>query len=118
MAGVEESLGLSRDSARGEASRVGAIELLGRSCDQRAVEPLIGLLGDGSPRIRVAVIEALGRIGDPGSVEPLIEQIDGASSEVLAGLIRTLITFKVHTAPPCGGQLHRLTEPIASPVAP
>ena len=95
---VEESIGLSQNSARDEASRVGAIELLGRSCDQRAVEPLIGLLGDASPRIRVAVIEALGRIGDPTSVEPLIEQMEGASHEVLAGLARTLISFKVHTA--------------------
>ena len=95
---IEESLELSRNSARDEASRVGAIELLGKSCDQRAVEPLIGLLGDASPRIRVAVIEALGRIGDPESVRPLIGQIDGASYEVLASLTRTLISFKVHDA--------------------
>ena len=95
---IEESISLGMNGARDEAARIGAIELLGRSCDRRAIEPLNGLLGDASPRIRIAVIEALGRLGDPGSVDPLIEQINGASNEVMLALVRTLISFKVHTA--------------------
>src|SRR5262245_56861362 len=44
--------------------RTGSAEKLSRSCDRRAVEPLVELLRDGERPVRLAAIEALGKLGD------------------------------------------------------
>lgn len=61
-----------------------AIELLGDIGDNRAVEPIIQLLGDESVR-RIAV-EALGKIGDKRAVEDLIELLESFPYRVDAAL--------------------------------
>ena len=48
-----------------------AAEQLGRAKDARAVDPLIGALGDGDEGVRREVIKALGEIGRPRAVGPL-----------------------------------------------
>ena len=63
--------------------REAAIKALGEIADQRAVEPLAGLLSDQSEdlRVREAAAEALGVIGDPVAVEPLLAVLAWASTD-------------------------------------
>jgi HEAT repeat protein len=60
------------DGPRSNA-RCGAIRVLGRLRDRRAVEPLIRALGDGDKEIRILAAAALAEIGDGRSVLPLLE---------------------------------------------
>ena len=53
--------------------RKAAVATLGKIGDERAVEPLIGVLSDDDWRVRWSAAEALGKIGDERAVEPLIE---------------------------------------------
>jgi hypothetical protein len=54
--------------------RKAAIASLGRSRDERAIKPLISLMGDENRTIREASAQALGSIGNP-AVEHLIESL-------------------------------------------
>ncbi|MHA1208587.1 MAG: HEAT repeat domain-containing protein [Candidatus Freyarchaeota archaeon] len=49
----------------------GVVWALGELRDEKAVEPLAGLLGDDDWMVREEVAIALGKIGGPGVVEPL-----------------------------------------------
>jgi HEAT repeat protein len=52
-------------------TRLGVIEALGEIRDPRAVEPLIGLLGDKDNEVRWEAALALGEIADPRALGPL-----------------------------------------------
>ncbi|MDP6364523.1 MAG: HEAT repeat domain-containing protein, partial [Candidatus Poseidoniia archaeon] len=66
-----------------------AIEL-GKLGDERAVEPLIEVLGDESKMIGVNAARALGEIGDVRAVEPLIKALDDEYGEVCEYAARAL----------------------------
>ncbi len=60
-------------ASRGDSSRVGIVEALGRQGDTRATATLIGLLKDSNdPQVRYAAAYALGRTGGEGAGEALI----------------------------------------------
>src|SRR5262249_40591876 len=71
---------------------------LAKSCDGRAVDPLIDLLKDETPAVRVAAVEALGHLGHPDSVEDLINQIGDKDPSVRMALISSLASFKTFRA--------------------
>jgi len=48
-----------------------AARALGSTGDERAIEPLLGALGDRREYIRKAAAGALGMLGDPRAIEPL-----------------------------------------------
>ncbi len=77
-----------------EQSALGA----GRSCDKRAVEPLIELLKDSDPAVRRAAVEALGKLGDADAIQPLGEMIGDQDWQVRQTLISALVSFNDSTA--------------------
>ncbi|MGH9838886.1 MAG: HEAT repeat domain-containing protein [Blastocatellia bacterium] len=89
--------------------RVKAAEALGKSCDARAVEPLIAAVKDQEPAVRIAVVEALGGLGDRGVIELLIDAASGEDWRVRAALVRTLASFQVHQS--SNAALNVLTNP-------
>lgn len=62
---------LSALKTRNKDIRLGVIEALGEIRDPRAVEPLIGLLGDNDNEVRWEAALALGGIADPRALGPL-----------------------------------------------
>lgn len=62
---------LSALKTRNKDTRLGVIEALGEIRDQRAVEPLIGLLSDNDNEVRWEAALALGEIADPRALGPL-----------------------------------------------
>jgi HEAT repeat protein len=56
-------------------TRCGAIRVLGRLRDRRAVEPLVRALDDQDKEIRVLAAAALAEIGDGRAVRPLLEMV-------------------------------------------
>lgn len=64
--------------------RKAAIASLGRSRDERAIKPLISLMGDENRTIREASAQALGSLGDP-AVEPLIEALGNGDWHIRMG---------------------------------
>jgi HEAT repeat protein len=76
-------------------ARAQAVEQLGKSCDGRAVEPLIDLLANEDPAARIAAIEALGRLGDINAIQPLLElTVTEKDWHVRMALISSLASFK------------------------
>lgn len=71
---------------------------LGKSCEKRAVDPLIDLLKDADIDVRIAAIESLGRLGDNDSVQFLIDQTFSREWRVRMALISTLASFKIFQA--------------------
>ncbi|NQT40234.1 MAG: HEAT repeat domain-containing protein [Planctomycetes bacterium] len=68
-----------------ENARCGAIRVLGRLRDRRAVEPLLRALNDMDIEIRILAAASLAQIGDPRAVRPLLDMAaeelkDGQSS--------------------------------------
>ncbi len=63
------------------------INILGELKDERAIEPLIGLLKDENSQIRKEAAKALGKIGDLRALEPLITTLDDQSSDVRDGAV-------------------------------
>lgn len=57
--------------SRNKHTRLGVIEALGEIRDPRAVDPLIGLLGDNDNEVRWEAALALGEIADPRAFGPL-----------------------------------------------
>ncbi len=80
------------------AKRSEAARLLGKSCDKRAVDPLLEQLDDSDLDVRIAVIEALGRLGDVSTVQTLVDAIFSNGWRVRTALISTLASFKTFNA--------------------
>ncbi len=55
--------------------RAQAARDLASACDQRAVDPLVGLLSDDDAKVRSAAIETLGRLGDRATIDPMLEAL-------------------------------------------
>ncbi|MDX2031466.1 MAG: HEAT repeat domain-containing protein [Blastocatellia bacterium] len=91
------------------AKRAKAAEALAKSCDSRAVEPLIAALKDPEVPVRLAVAEALGRLGDRSAIDPLVEALEDSDWRVRAGIGRALASFQ--TQPSGNATLNVLTNP-------
>jgi HEAT repeat protein len=78
--------------------RIKAASELAKTCEQRAVAPLISLLKDADPLARVAAVEALGQLGDRAAVEPLIAAISDEDWRVRLALGRSLASFQYYEA--------------------
>jgi HEAT repeat protein len=91
-------------------ARAGAAAQLAKSCDQRAVAPLISGLRDADVGVRVAAVAALGQLGDRAAVDPLIEAISDPDWRVRLALTRALASFQVH--PASYALLNRLVSPL------
>jgi len=74
-----------------EEVRGAAVGALQAFGDPRAVEPLIGALGDKRPWVRLKVVEALQAFGDPRAVEPLIGAL--GDEGVRDAVVRALQAF-------------------------
>jgi HEAT repeat protein len=92
--GVLSAISSLRD--KDPQKRIRAAEQLAKSCDSRAVDPLIAVLNDEEVSVRVAVVEALGQIGHRKAIEPLIEAISDKDWRVRVALGRTLCSFQTH----------------------
>jgi HEAT repeat protein len=79
-------------------TRIQAAQQLGKSCDSRAVEPLLDLLKDEDPLVRIAATQALGKLGDTESVEPMVELVIDKDWRVRFALISTMASFKTFRA--------------------
>ena len=95
--GVSQAL-RELNEGKEEKGRLAAIRTLGQSCDQRAVEPLIDLLGAPSIPVRVAAVEALGQLGSLDSLDPLFARVFDPSVEVRLALISSLASFQRQSA--------------------
>jgi HEAT repeat protein len=63
---------------------------LGERHDRRAVEGLLGALGDPNHHLREEVVTALGRIGDTRAIDPLIGMLNDPYRSVRLRTIRAL----------------------------
>jgi len=97
------SLATSEDAAKAIAAlkekdpnaRAQAAAQLGKSCDARAVEPLLDLLRDEDPTARAAAVEAIGRLGANESLFPLLEMsVNEKDWRVRLAMISSLASFK------------------------
>lgn len=70
--------------------RWGAAEALGRMGDQRAVDPLIPLLGDPDWRVRLKAAWSLGQIGDPAAL-PSLMRLARDESETVRDMAREAV---------------------------
>jgi HEAT repeat protein len=76
--------------------RVKAADELAKSCDSRAVDPLVAALKDPEVAVRIAAVAALGKLGDRNSIEALIEALGDKDWRVRTALGRALCSFHVH----------------------
>ncbi len=76
--------------------RIEAAAGLAKSCDSRAVEPLVAALKDSEVSVRLAAVEALGQLGDRSAIEPLIEALNDQDWRVRAALGHTLCSFQAY----------------------
>ena len=67
-----------------------AADILGRSEDPKAVQPLITALNDKNQDMKVAVINALGRFNDAGIIDPLLETLSDENDTVRISAIDVL----------------------------
>lgn len=72
--GIEKSCPDLRSSDTGIRVRIAAIQALGRMGDERAIVPLMGILGDQREnyRLRLSAAEGLGRLGDAQALNSLL----------------------------------------------
>ncbi len=75
-----------------------AAQTLAKTCDARAVEPLLNALRDDAATVRVAAVEALGQLGHPDAIDPLIEALQDNDWRVRAALGLSLGSFNIHKA--------------------
>src|SRR5262249_3532630 len=71
---------------------------LAKSCDGRAVDPLIDLLKDETPAVRVAAVEGLVHLGHPDSAGDLINQMGEKGTSVGIALISLVACIKTYTS--------------------
>ena len=69
---TRRSVGRLISALKCEGLRRDAVDALGEVGDERAVQPLLGLLRDPDMWIRCAAARALGRLRPPSAVQPLI----------------------------------------------
>lgn len=82
---AEDSIDSLIDTVLGDESfkvRIQAALLLGRSGDERAIDPLITTLDDEEKTVRCAAAIALGNTGSPKAIKPLFEKMDDESGFV------------------------------------
>jgi HEAT repeat protein len=85
--------------ARDAKVREEAVRQLSAACDQRVVEPLIGMLGAADPSVRIAAIETLGRIGDRAAIDPMLEALYNEKDwNVRYAYAPALASFQLHRA--------------------
>lgn len=79
-------------SGQREETRIRAIRTLSSTRSPLAVDNLLKLLGDPSPKVRREAIIALGEIGDKSAIEPLINhlQMESGQSEVIREALKKL----------------------------
>ncbi len=87
--GLIKALGYQRDWQ----VRVSAARALGEIGDARAVEALIGALGEQHADMRKAAAEALGKIGDARAVEPLVAALKDEQKDVRLAATEALRTI-------------------------
>lgn len=96
--------------------RIEAAERLARSCDRRAVLPLLSVLkNDVEPLARAAAVKALGQLGDPESIDLLREAISDPAWQVRAQLGLSLCSFQVHRS--SYDALNQLGNPVDQNIA-
>ena len=78
--------------------RIEAADSLAKSCDVRAVEPLVAALKDSDDSVRIAAVDALGRLGDKSTIEPLIEIANDEDWRLRMALARSLCSFQASQA--------------------
>ncbi len=79
--------------------RIAAADALAKSCDARAVEPLLAALKeDKDVEVRIAAAAALGQLGSVDAVDPMIEALADTNARVRAALGHALGSFTVHRA--------------------
>lgn len=64
--------------------KLSAIDALGKICDSRSIDVLIGVLMEKDNDIRIAAVDALGKIRDPKAVKPLINILNDRDIKVIA----------------------------------
>ncbi len=97
-------------------ARAQAAGQLGKSCDARAVEPLVDLLSNEDPASRIAAIEALGRLGDNSASDPMLEMtVTEKDWRVRMALISSLASFKTFRAR--NGVLNGLANPSGEDIS-
>ena len=95
---IQHHLGLPWDT--GLATRIEAIEALGRLGDARAVPCLAGALREGDDSVRTAAIDALGRLGGQRAEKALIPLLNrGRSERVLTAARRALERIRGEESP-------------------
>ncbi len=97
-------------SARKEARRAWAAEVLGGVRCEPAVPGLIGLLRDRVPEVRLVAARALGRIGDPAAAQPLLDSLATAQPVPTHLVTQALVQFGPAAAPALVAALDH-TEP-------
>ena len=76
-----------------------AADALAKSCEARAIEPLLAALKeDKDAEVRLAAAAALGQLGSVESVDPMIEALSDTDARVRAQLGHSLGSFTVHRA--------------------
>ena len=79
--------------------RIAAANTLAKSCEARAVEPLLAALKeDTDAEVRIAAAAALGQLGSVDAVDPMIEALSDTDARVRAQLGHSLGSFVVHRA--------------------
>ena len=71
---------------------------LSKTCDPRAITPLLVVLREPDIEMRIAAVEALGKLGDATAIDPMIEAIQGGEWRLRAALALALGSFNVHRA--------------------
>jgi len=99
-AGTDDGVAKSIAALKSQDAKVRAqaAKQLSKSCDSRAVDPLIDALKDSDMDVRIAIVEALGKLGDPNSVEFLINVIGSSDWRTRLTLIGALASFKTFLA--------------------
>ena len=101
-------------SAGDEATLVDLIDRVGKACDPGAIDPLVGMLGNQSTKVRIAAIEALGRSGNQEAIDPLINILLTESDEVRPAIVRSMLSLQFQKAR--AAALNMFTHPLSNPV--
>jgi HEAT repeat protein len=87
----EKTVGLlMREIEERKIPKLYAIELLGESRSDKAIEPLILALKDSDSNVRKNAVEALGKIGSDKAIEPLILALKDSDYHVRRNVVEAL----------------------------